>query len=116
MNIWNADNFSSLTPAQRRAVETRTPEGKTACEYLNEIGAGVSAVESYVEGDKQANRDALRDAADALFQAGQDPAQMVGRALRFAVSTPEVQAQVDQLLAPFAEAAQQAIAQMAPAQ
>jgi hypothetical protein len=58
VNIWNPDNYKSLTPAQRSAVEARTPKGKTAVEYLNDLGAGLAAVDSYVEADRQADRTA----------------------------------------------------------
>jgi hypothetical protein len=43
-------------------------------------------------------------AADALFDAGIDPARVVGLGLAFAAATPDVQVKVDELLAPFAAA------------
>lgn len=104
-DIWNENNYATLTPQQRRAVESRKGTEETAVEYLNRIGAGVSAVDSYVEADKAAYRDALTGAAAGLFEAGLDAEEMLGRALKFAVATTTVQRQVDELLAPFAEAA-----------
>jgi hypothetical protein len=64
-----------------------------------------STLRSFREARYKANRDALAQAADELLKAGLDAGQMVGRALRFAVASSEVQAKVDELLAPFAEAA-----------
>jgi hypothetical protein len=107
-NLWTDGNFSQLSLAQQRAVGARAQAAsKESVEYLNDIGAGLSAVDSYVEEDKAQNRAALTAAADALFDAGQDASRMVGLGLAFAAATPEVQAQVDELLAPFAEAAAQ---------
>lgn len=73
MDIWNADNYSSLTPAQRRAVEARAPEGKTPVEYLNDLGAGLAAIDSYVGEDDVADARAFQpffDAARRLSQPG----------------------------------------------
>jgi hypothetical protein len=54
VNIWNDDNFASLTPAQRRAVEARAAaDGQSPVEYLNGLGAGLAAVSSYVEEDER---------------------------------------------------------------
>lgn len=98
MNIWNKENFSSLTDAQRRAVESRAGEGESGPDYLNRIGAGVSAVDSYVEADKGANRAAMTEAADALFDAGVPAARIVPLATGFASAPEETRAKVIDLL------------------
>lgn len=101
VNIWNASEFAQLTPAKRRAVERRKAEGETAVDYLNRVGAGVATVDSYEDEDRAANRAALAEAADTLFDAG-IPAQVMMRlGVAYAAATPEAQAIVAQALAPF---------------
>lgn len=51
--VWNPDNFKSLTPEQRAAVDARRAEDETGPDYLNRIGAGVAAIDSYVVEDER---------------------------------------------------------------
>lgn len=110
--------YDALTPQEKASIEKRIPEPlsgqakMTGLEYLNSIGAGASAIQSYVEEDRSENRLAMTAVADMLFEAGVDaslvgqlfeagvPAsEIVGVAHGYVLASGEARAQVQGLLA-----------------
>lgn len=71
---------------------------ETAQEYLDRIGAGQSAIDSFVGQMEAAFKASMAGAAEAMIAAGVPPEQVVQMARAFATATPDVRAQVLALL------------------
>jgi hypothetical protein len=97
-------DYSQLTAEERAAVESIIPEPaegqtkETVEQYLTRIGAGQSALDSYVQALRGAKQEQMAECVPALLDAGIDPQLIVTLATKFAQASAQVKQQVISLL------------------